>query len=121
MNDLAAFSAPFQRPLLDRGGVISFPLLVPVFPDHADAAEFRSTRHFLAHDWDQPTLIAYSHHTLLPWVGEGDFIVGNRRQFFQKLLPHAKVAKRIPGGHLIMYDNPRAVAKYVTDMITENP
>lgn len=122
LDDLLGFSAPFSRALSDRGGAISFPLLVPVFPGHPEEQEFRETRRFLGTRWHKPTLIAYSEHTLLPWIfGDGDFIVGNRRQFFESLLPHARVARRIPGGHVIMYDNPAAVAHYVTELIQSNP
>ena len=41
--------------------------------------------------WRKPTLIAFSHRSALPIytaapAGTGDFIIGNRRQFFQLLV-----------------------------------
>lgn len=55
--------------------------------------------------------------SVLPFLQTGDFVVGNRRHFYQKLIPHASIAPRIPGGHLIQYDNPRAVSFYIQDFL----
>ena len=41
LRDMAAFNAPFRRVMLDRGGVIAFPLMVPVLRSHPYANEFR--------------------------------------------------------------------------------
>ena len=41
IKDIAAFNAPFRRVSLDRGGVISFPLMVPVLPSHPSTEEYR--------------------------------------------------------------------------------
>ena len=105
----------FQRPE-DLGGVISFPLLVPVKPSDPYAHQFRSARIFLKTQWKKPTLILYSQSAVLPFT-LGDFVVGNRRGFFENLIPHARVAPRIPGGHLIYYDNPKTVSNYITNFL----
>ena len=105
----------FQRPE-DLGGVISFPLLVPVKPSDPYAHQFRSARIFLKTQWKKPTLILYSQSAVLPFTS-GDFVVGNRRGFFENLIPHARVAPRIPGGHLIYYDNPKTVSNYITNFL----
>ena len=89
--------------------------MVPVRPEDPYVEDMRSARIFLKKYWKKPTLILYSQASLLPF--NGDFVVGNRRIFFQKLLPHAIVAPRIPGGHLIYYDNPQAVANYITNFL----
>lgn len=49
----------------------------------------------------------------MPFIQSGDFVVGNRRSFFKQLIPHAKIAPRIAGGHVIQYDNPKAVSGYI--------
>ena len=51
----------------------------------------RAVRKFFMRHWRKPTLIAFSHRSALPWYttapgGTGDFIIGNRRQFFQLLV-----------------------------------
>jgi haloalkane dehalogenase len=86
INDINGFNAPFRRIGLDRGGVVAFPLMVPVFPSHPYTLEFRAVRKFFQHEWKRPTLIAFSEKAILPLslAGTGDFIIGNRRQFFQQ-------------------------------------
>ena len=111
------FLAPFQRKQ-DLGGVVAFPLMVPVKPSDKYAADFREARAFLAHHWNKPTLIMYSSPAVVPFIQTGDPVVGNRRDFFKRLIPHATVAPRIPGGHLIQYDNPQAVSHYIVQFLT---
>jgi len=113
------FMAPFRR-TEDLGGFVAFPLMVPVRPDDNYVADFREARIFLAEKWKKPTLIMYSDTALFPFLQTGDFVVGNRRHFFQKLIPSAEVVPRIPGGHLIQYDNPTAVSHYISDFITRH-
>ena len=74
---------------------------------------FGNVLHVLATEWKKPTLILYSDQSLIPFIQVGDFVVGNRRTFFKQLIPHAKIAPRISGNHLIQYDNPRAVSHYI--------
>ena len=54
-RDIAAFNAPFRRASLDRGGVISFPLMVPVFPSHPSTLEYRCI--LVQGDWWSGTLV----------------------------------------------------------------
>ena len=52
------------------------------FDQYRYAKEFLETRLFFATDqWTKSqTLVIFSEQTFLPWImGEGDFIVGNRR------------------------------------------
>ena len=71
--------------------------------------------------WTKPTLILYSEQATLPVLQRGDFIVGNRRLFYKLLMPHAQVPARIKGGHVIMYDNPKAVAYHIKKFIGHWP
>ena len=68
----------------------------------------------LAQEWQKPTLILYSDQALLPFLQLGDFVVGNRLDFFQRLIPNAEIAPRIRGGHVIQYDNPKAVSYHIS-------
>ena len=77
--------------------------------------EFRQARIFLGEKWKKPTLVIYSDAALVPFLQTGDFVVGNTRQFYQKLIPTADIAPRIPGGHLIQYDKPKAVSQYIVE------
>ena len=114
-QDLLEFSAPFAR-RIDRGGAVSFPLLVPLRPDDANAREFREIRSFFR-DRAPKTLIAFSEAATLPFSG-GDYVIGNRLEFVRAAIPSAlTVRPRIRGGHLVMHDNPRAVAEMVHSFI----
>lgn len=122
-EDLNAFEAPFVRRNLDRGGLVSFPLLVPVFRSDKYAKEFSETRFFLANQWNGTrTLIVYSEKTILPWCfGSGDFIVGNRKSFFEHLIPNATISPPVKkAGHIVMFDQAKRVASYVTKFITDS-
>ena len=46
--------------------------------------EFRQARIFLGERWKKPTLVIYSDAALVPFLQTGDFVVGNRRQFYQR-------------------------------------
>ena len=113
----AGFIAPYQR-RVDRGGVVSFPLLVPVYPSDRNAAENRRTRDFLAHEWRQENtliLFAKAPETIF---NKGDVVVGNRNTFYQILMPRAKTAPPIEGaGHLVMHDSPQAVTHYIVKFL----
>ena len=113
------FIAPYLRKV-DRGGVVSFPLLVPVYPSDRYATENRRTREFLAHgDWKQEnTLILFS-RAPESIFDKGDVVVGNRKTFYHILMPRAKSAPTIEdAGHLVMHDNPQAVAHYIVKFIS---
>ena len=51
--------APYRRKE-DLGGVVAFPLMVPVRPEDKYVSEFRKARIFLAKEWKKPTLVIYS-------------------------------------------------------------
>lgn len=122
-DEIETFDAPFQRIHQDRGGMVSFPLMVPVFASDRYASEFKATRQFLGNHWNaSKTLIIFSDKTSLPWIfGDGDFIVGNRRSFFKHLMPNATEAPLITNaGHIVMYDQPQRVADLVNDFLKKS-
>lgn len=51
--------APYRR-TEDLGGVVAFPLMVPVRPEDNYVTDFRNARIFLAEKWNKPTLVIYS-------------------------------------------------------------
>jgi len=119
LKELEGFLTPHQS-LSERGGTTSFPLMVPVFPSHPEAPEMNSARSFLS-SVKAPTLVVYSESSLIPWLEQGDFVVGNRQVFYEKLIPGARDVVRIPdGGHLIMYDQPSAVAHSILHFLRNN-
>ncbi|XP_023334669.1 uncharacterized protein LOC111706126 [Eurytemora carolleeae] len=108
-----------HRSLEECGGTTAFPLLVPVYPNHPEAGEMKEVRHFLSRT-NIPTLVAYSQPSLLPFISQGDFVVGNRQVFYSSLMHSAKDVFRIKdGGHLIMYDQPAAVAQLILQFQTK--
>ena len=116
-KDLQEFQAPFLLSS-DRGGAVSFPLFVPIFPNDRYANDFKLTRRFLATKWRQEnTLIVFSEDSKKPFFDGGDFVVGNRRKFYEILMPRAKVSPRLKGGHVIMYDNPLEVAHQIKGFV----
>ncbi len=100
-----------------QGGAVAFPLMVPVLPNDRYVDDFRRTRHFLSTKWHKPTLVVYSEQSIIPLLQRGDFIVGNRRLFYNLLIPQARVADRVEGGHVVMYDNPRVVGNHIKNFI----
>ena len=113
---VAAMLSPWPR-LEDRGGTTAFPLMVPVTPDHKEAPEMSATRLFLS-SWRRPTLVLYSGTSLFPWLGAGDFVVGNRAPFYPQLIPGAKRLVRVDGsGHLVMWDKPKIVAREIVSFV----
>jgi hypothetical protein len=80
-------------------------MFYPDSKDHRYADDFYETRQFLGGQWAGPTLIAFSERSL--WPGGGDFILGNRRIFFHKLIRHAEVTPTIKGGHQVQYTRRR--------------
>ena len=94
------------------GGTTAFPLMVPVTSGHPEAAQMKQIREFLS-TWTRPTLILYSQPTLLPWLHDGDFVVGRRNEFYTKLIPGVVRSIRLSGqvGHLVMWDSPYQVVK----------
>ena len=100
-----------------QGGAVAFPLMVPVLPSDRYVADFRMTRRFLSTNWKKPTLILYSEQATIPALQRGDFIVGNRRLFYKILIPHARFPPPVKGGHVVMYDNPKAVGHHIKKFV----
>jgi haloalkane dehalogenase len=90
---VAAYDAPFPTPE-SKAGAAQFPLLVPLTPDEAGAAEMLAVKEALA-GWDKPALVAFSDSDpVFPYPIAGE-------QFTQ-LLPTAGEQIRIEGaGHFL--------------------
>ena len=111
-QEVSSFLAPWPEPQ-HRGGTTSFPLLVPVARSHPEAGAMAALRTFLS-TWTKPTLVLYSSSSLLPWLQGGDFVVGNRAEFYRWLIPGVqRVARVADSGHLVMWDQPLVVVREV--------
>ena len=110
---VAATLSPWPSPE-HCGGTTAFPLMVPVTPSHPEAGNMRQIREFLS-TWTRPTLILYSHSSLLPWIQSGDFVVGRRPDFYSRLIPGVVRVRRVGGqaGHLVMWDAPYQVVEEI--------
>jgi len=109
-EEVDAMLSPHPLDSRYRGGTTAFPLMVPVVASDPYAQEFTKVRYFLS-TWRKPALIMYTKTSLIPWLQEGDFVVGNRAIFYTKLIPGSVTYRRIANaGHLLMYDQPMAVA-----------
>ena len=53
-----AYSAPWPVPE-SKAGILAFPELVPISPDHPDTPAHLAVRRRLAH-WDRPALVLFS-------------------------------------------------------------
>ena len=114
---LAAMTSPW--PTKEHcGGTTAFPLMVPVTSAHPEAAQMRQIREFLS-TWTRPTLILYSQPALLPWLQDGDFVVGRRNEFYLSLIPGVVRSRRLSGelGHLLMWDSPDQVVQELRQFI----
>ena len=114
---LAAMTSPW--PTKEHcGGTTAFPLMVPVTSAHPEAAQMRQIREFLS-TWTRPTLILYSQPSLLPWLQDGDFVVGRRNEFYSSLIPGVVRSRRLSGevGHLLMWDSPHQVIQELRQFI----
>ena len=102
------------------GGTTAFPLMVPVTRDHPEAEQMSDIRQFLS-TWSQPTLILYSDPALLPWVQDGDFVVGRRSDFYNLMIPGVVRYRRLRGevGHLVMWDSPYQVIQEIRHFISQ--
>jgi len=116
LMELKAFLSPHTT-LSECGGTTAFPLMVPVYPSHPEVQEMREIRHFLLRS-TTPSLVAYSEASLLPWISQGDFVVGNRVPFYADVTESNNRVYRIKnGGHLIMYDQPEIVANLIINFV----
>jgi len=114
---LAAMTSPW--PTKEHcGGTTAFPLMVPVTSAHPEAAQMRQIREFLS-TWTRPALILYSQPALLPWLQDGDFVVGRRNEFYSSLIPGVVRSRRLSGevGHLLMWDSHHQVIQELRPFI----
>lgn len=106
---MAAYDAPFPDASY-RGGVGTFPLLVPIAEDSPGAAEQRETREKLK-SWDKPALVMFS---------DGDPVTAGGDRFFRKLIPTAKDQPEITiegGGHFLQEDKGPEIAAQIKAFI----
>ena len=97
----AAYNAPFPTPE-SKAGVLAFPELVPVEPNHPTAAALEPVREGLAR-WDKPT------HVI--WGAEDAVLPTAIAERFIALIPGATGPEVIPGaGHFLQEDAPPEVA-----------
>ena len=102
------------------GGTTAFPLMVPVTRDHPESRQMTLIRDFLS-TWTKPTLIMYSDVALVPWLQDGDFVVGRRADFYNLLIPGVVRYRRLRGevGHLVMWDTPHQVIEEIKHFISQ--
>ena len=114
---VSAMTSPWPTKL-HCGGTTAFPLMVPVTSSHPEAAGMRSIRRFLA-SWTRPSLVLYSQAALLPWLQDGDFVVGRRSEFYRRLVPGAVRVRAVGGqaGHLVMWDSPYTVVTEIREFM----
>lgn len=115
-EEVKAFVSPFTS-ISECGGTTAFPLMVPVYPSHPYAKEMRRIRQYLIRS-EMPTLIAYSDASVLPWISQGDFVVGTRMKFYSDIMNAKHRTHRIKNsGHLVMYDQPDYTAHLIINFI----
>jgi haloalkane dehalogenase len=99
---VAAYDAPFPTPE-SKAGAQSFPLLVPLTPEDAGAAEMRAVQDALGR-WDKPALVAFSDSDpVFPFPQAGEQFVA--------LLPGVGEQVRIEGAaHFLQEDRGAEIA-----------
>jgi haloalkane dehalogenase len=104
----AAYDAPFPTPE-SKAGVLAFPELVPVEPDHPTAAALEPVRAGLAR-WDKPA------HVI--WGAEDAVIPQAVAERFIKLIPGATGPEFIAGaGHFLQEDAAEEVAATIAGAV----
>ncbi len=102
---IAAYEAPFPDASY-KAGAAAWPLLVPIKPDDAGAAEMRQTREFLS-KCEKPTLVMFS---------DKDPITHGADKFFRKLIPSAKNQPEITikdAGHFLQEEKGEEIAQHI--------
>ena len=102
---IAAYEAPFPDASY-KAGAAAWPLLVPIKPDDAGAAEMRQTREFLS-KCEKPTLVMFS---------DKDPITHGADKFFRKLIPSAKNQPEITikdAGHFLQEEKGEKIARHI--------
>jgi haloalkane dehalogenase len=99
---VAAYDAPYPNPE-SKAGAQRFPLLVPLTPEDAGAAEMVAVKDALA-GWDKPALVAFSDSDpVFPFPRAGER--------FTELLPTAGEQVRIEGAaHFLQEDRGTEIA-----------
>jgi haloalkane dehalogenase len=102
---VAAYDAPFPTPE-SKAGAQSFPLLVPLTPEDAGAAEMRAVQDALGR-WDKPALVAFSDSDpVFPFPQAGEQFVA--------LLPGVDAQVRIEGAaHFLQEDRGPQIAEAI--------
>lgn len=101
---VAGYDAPFPVPEA-KTGMLRFPELVPISPDHPSTAAMRQVREAMAR-WDRPTLVVFSDSDPI-FAPE----VGLRTA---SLIPGALPAETIPGaGHFLQEDQGEAIGQRI--------
>jgi haloalkane dehalogenase len=100
---IAAYEAPFPNPE-SKAGAQRFPLLVPLTPEDAGAAEMAAVRDELSR-WEKPALVAFSDSDpIFPYPRAGEA--------FTSLIPSAGEQVRIEGAaHFLQEDRPREIVQ----------
>ncbi|MEK6657625.1 MAG: haloalkane dehalogenase [Nitrospirota bacterium] len=104
---VAAYEAPFPD-VSYKAGAAAWPLLVPIKPDDAGAAEMRQTREFLS-KWNKPALVMFS---------DKDPITHGADKFFRKLIPSAKNQPEIvikDAGHFLQEEKGEEIAGHIIE------
>jgi haloalkane dehalogenase len=101
---VAGYDTPFPVPE-SKTGMLRFPELVAISPDHPSTAAMQRVRDAMAH-WERPTLVLFSDSDPIfrPQVGER----------IAKLIPGALPAETISGaGHFLQEDQGEAIAQRI--------
>ncbi|MBI5180759.1 MAG: haloalkane dehalogenase [Nitrospirae bacterium] len=102
---MAAYEAPFPNASY-KAGAAAWPLLVPIKPDDAGAAEMRQTREFLS-KCEKPTLVMFS---------DKDPITSGADRLFRKLIPSAKGQPEITikdASHFLQEEKGEEIAQHI--------
>ena len=106
---IAGYEAPFPDSTFKAGAAV-WPLLVPINPDSAGAAEMRRARDVLS-KWSKPALIMFS---------DGDPITRGGDRFFRQLIPTARNQRDIiikDAGHFLQEEKGEGIAQHIVDFM----
>ncbi len=110
---IAGYEAPFPD-MTYKAGASIWPLLVPIHPGAAGAAEMRFTKDTLS-QWRKPVLVMFS---------DGDPITRGGEEFFRALIPTARKQPHIViknAGHFLQEDKGEVIAKHILNFMARTP